>query len=152
MMLAGMTVVIVSSTLVYLRHQRNVNNQIEKYKTSRLDKEMADKTKEKIKTLMTSDKLYLDPDLTLKDLSSRLKIHSNYISRIINEQFEMSYNDYINMHRIEDVKEKLSDPEKNTKTVLEIMYETGFYSKSVFNTAFKKFTGLTPSEYRRTHA
>ncbi len=151
-MLLIMIVLTISSSLVYLRHQRKVNNQIEKYKTSRLDKEMADKTKEKIKTMMASEKLYLDPDLSLKDLSSRLKIHSNYISRIINEQFKMSYNDYINMHRIEDVKTKLSDPEINTKTVLEIMYETGFYSKSVFNTAFKKFTGITPSEYRKTHA
>jgi len=151
-MLVVMTVLIVSSSLVYLRHQRKVNRHIEKYKTSRLDKEMADKTKEKIKILMTTDKLYLDPDLTLKDLSSRLNLHSNHISRIINEKFEMSYNDYINMHRIEDVKEKLLNPETNTKTVLEIMYETGFYSKSVFNTAFKKFTGITPSEYRKTHA
>ena len=100
---------------------------------------------------MVKDKLYLNPDLSLRDLSSRLNIHSNYISRIINEQFEMSYNDYINMYRIEEIKAKLTDPEKNSKTVLEIMYETGFYSKSAFNTAFKKFTGTTPSEYRRAH-
>ncbi len=151
MMLVVMFVLTVSSGIVYLRHQKRVSNQIEKYKTSRLTKEMTDKAKEKIKTLMVSERLYLDPDLSLKDLSSRLKIHSNYISRIINEQFKMSYNDYVNMYRIEEVKQNLSDPEKNAKTVLEIMYETGFYSKSVFNTAFKKFTGVTPSEFRRTH-
>ena len=151
-MLVVMFLLTASSGIVYWRHQRVVSNQMEKYRTSRIDKEMTDRARDKIKSLMESEKLYLDPDLNLKDLSARLKIHSNYISRIINEQFKMSYNDYVNMHRIEDVKQKLSDPEKNAKTVLEIMYETGFYSKSVFNTAFKKFTGITPSEYRRTHA
>jgi AraC-like DNA-binding protein len=61
----------------------------------------------------------------------------------------MSYNDFINKYRVEEVKVRFSDPENKNKTVLEIMYETGFYSKSVFNTAFKKFTGMTPSEYRK---
>ncbi len=99
--------------------------------------------------LMDREKLFLDPDLTLRDLSVRLKIHYNYISRIINEHFGMSYNDFINKYRVDEVKKRLSDPDYMNKTVLEIMYETGFYSKSVFNTAFKKFTGMTPSEYRK---
>jgi len=35
------------------------------------------------------------------------------------------------------------------KTVLEILYETGFNSKSVFNTAFKKHTGMTPTQFKK---
>jgi AraC-like DNA-binding protein len=98
---------------------------------------------------MTEEKLFLNPDLTLGHLARRLKIHSNYISRIINEQFDMSYNDYINRYRVEEVKNRFSNPDFSDKTVLEIMYDTGFYSKSVFNMAFKKFTGMTPTEYRK---
>ena len=150
-MLVVMFLLTASSGIVYLRHQRVVSNQMEKYRTSRMDKEMTDRARDKIKSLMESEKVYLDPDLNLKDLSARLKIHSNYISRIINEQFKMSYNDYVNMYRIEDVKQKLSDPETSAKTVLEIMYETGFYSKSVFNTVLKNLpVSRLPNTAERT--
>jgi ligand-binding sensor domain-containing protein/AraC-like DNA-binding protein len=146
--ITGLTV---TSTLVYFRHKRRVQIQIEKYKTSRLDPQRAEKIIPQLRELMESEKLYLNPDLSLGELSKRLHIHYNHISRIINEHFDVSYNDYINKYRIEDVKQKLVDPVHRDKTVLEIMYETGFYSKSVFNTAFKKFTNTTPSDFRKNH-
>jgi len=51
--------------------------------------------------------------------------------------------------RIAEAKQKLLDPKESEKTILEIAYEVGFYSKSVFNTAFKKFTGITPSQFKQ---
>ncbi len=138
-----------SSTLIYYNHKRKKQKQLEKYKTSRLDPMKTEEIISALDDLMDKEKLFLDPDLTLRDLSIRLKIHYNYISQIINEHFGMSYNDFINKYRVEEVKNRLADPAYKNKTVLEIMYETGFYSKSVFNTAFKKFTGMTPSEYRK---
>jgi ligand-binding sensor domain-containing protein/AraC-like DNA-binding protein len=139
----------ISSLFIYQAHRRKKQKQHDKYKTSALDPAKIEETINDLSTIMSNEKLYLDPDLTLRDLADRLKIHYNYISRIINEKFGMSYNDYVNKYRIDEVKKRFSDPKFADKTVLEIMYETGFYSKSVFNTAFKKFTGMTPSEYRK---
>jgi AraC-like DNA-binding protein len=55
----------------------------------------------------------------------------------------------VNSYRIEEAGKRLADPAEDHKTILEIAYDTGFYSKSVFNTAFKKFTGMTPSQYKK---
>jgi ligand-binding sensor domain-containing protein/AraC-like DNA-binding protein len=146
-----LVIVSASSGLVYLQHRRRIRKQIDKYRTSTLAPERADEIVSRLRILMEEEKIFLDPELSLRDLSERLKIHYNHISRIINENFKLSYNDFVNKYRIDEVKRKLADPEQKNKTVLELMYETGFYSKSVFNTAFKKFTGITPSKYRKKY-
>ena len=99
---------------------------------------------------MEEEKIFLDPDLTLQKLSQQLHVHYNHLSQIINKHMNKSFNDYINSYRIEEARKKLADPEESGKTILEIAYDTGFYSKSVFNTAFKKFTGMTPTQYKKT--
>ena len=121
----------------------------EKYKTSALLPETVEQILPRLIVLMEKEKVYLEPDLTLKKLSERLHVHYNHLSQIINEHLETSFNDYVNKYRIEEAQKKLSDPKEARKNILEIAYDTGFYSKSVFNTAFKKFTGLTPTEYRK---
>lgn len=121
----------------------------EKYKTSALTAERAVELEKKIRELMEAKKIYLDGNLTLKKLSEELMVHPNYLSQIINETFRQSFNDFINRYRIEAARGKLQDPKESHKTILEIAYDTGFYSKSVFNTAFKKFTGMTPSQFRK---
>ena len=105
----------------------------------------------RLRESMENEQIYLNPDLTLTALSKKVGIHTNYLSRLINEKFKMNYSDYINLFRIQEAQKLLSDPAHQEKTVLEILYEVGFYSKSVFNTAFKKFTGETPSSFRRRH-
>ena len=84
-----------------------------------------------------------------KDLAGELNIHYNHLSRILNEHFKLSFNDFINEFRIRTAMQILSDPTQKHQTILQVMYQTGFYSKSVFNTAFKKFCGKTPTEYRK---
>jgi AraC-like DNA-binding protein len=121
----------------------------EKYKTSALLPETVDQVLPKLTRLMQEEKVFLDPDLSLQKLSQHLHVHYNHLSQIINEHMGKSFNDYINSYRIEEARKKLADPAESQKTVLEIAYDTGFYSKSVFNTAFKKFTGMTPSQYKK---
>lgn len=123
-----------------------------KYKTSALLPETVEQVLPRLMQLMEQEKVFLNADLTLKSLAARLSVHYNYLSQIINEQMKQSFNDFINGYRIEEARKKLVDPAEKDKTVLDIAYETGFYSKSVFNTAFKKFTGMTPSQYRKTAA
>ena len=120
-----------------------------KYSTSALTEDRAQAIQKRLLELMERDKIFLDPDLTLKKLASQLQVHPNYLSQIINESLKQSSNDFINRFRIEHVKERLLDEEDAQKTILDIALESGFYSKSVFNTAFKKFTGTTPSKFRK---
>jgi ligand-binding sensor domain-containing protein/AraC-like DNA-binding protein len=134
----------------HIRYRRNRKQRM-KYSTSTISEDRMDKVFAELNTLMAEEKIYLDPDLTLKKLAERLHVHYNHISRIINEKYGSSFNNYINRYRVEEAQRRLADPELGKKNILEIMYDVGFYSKSTFNTAFKKFAGCSPSEYRRKH-
>ncbi|MFZ5518658.1 MAG: helix-turn-helix domain-containing protein [Candidatus Zhuqueibacterota bacterium] len=98
---------------------------------------------------MDSQKPYLEPGLTIDDLSEQLAIPVWKLSQVINYSFQQNFFNFINSYRIQEVKQKLIDPQNNRKTILEILYETGFNSKSTFNDVFKKTTGKTPKEFRR---
>jgi AraC-like DNA-binding protein len=141
-----------AGSAVYLRNRKRHKKQIERYRMLCLDPGRVEDIVQRLLRLMEEDKLYLDPDLSLSELSKRLKVHYNHLSRIINEKLGLNYNDFINKYRIEETKRKLADPRESASTILDIIYSSGFYSKSVFNTAFKKFTGMTPSEYRKKHS
>jgi len=108
----------------------------------------AEKYVSQIQHLMSLEKPYLDADLTLPQLSTRLQIPSHLLSRVINENFELNFFDFINQYRVDEVKSKLNNPEFGHLSILGIAFECGFNSKSAFNRVFKKLTGLTPSEYK----
>ncbi len=91
---------------------------------------------------------FLDPDLTLEKLAQQQTVSSGHLSRIINRYGNKSFNDFINELRVEQAKVLLSDPDYDPYTIVSIGLECGFNSKSTFYSAFKKFTSLTPSQYR----
>ena len=99
--------------------------------------------------LMNDERLYTDVELTLQNLAERLGISSGYLSRIINEKENKNFFEFVNAFRIEEVKEKLVDKEYHHYSILGIALESGFKSKTTFNTVFKKFTGQTPSSYQK---
>ncbi|MEM6632633.1 MAG: helix-turn-helix domain-containing protein [Bacteroidota bacterium] len=105
---------------------------------------------ESLLALMEEEKLYKDIDLTLNSLSERLQISSGYVSQIINEKEQKNFFEFVNTYRVEAVKSKLLDPAFNNYTIMGIALESGFKSKSTFNAVFKKFTGQTPSGYKRS--
>ncbi|UCE22428.1 MAG: helix-turn-helix domain-containing protein, partial [Candidatus Aminicenantes bacterium] len=140
-----------AGAVILISHQRRQRRRRDKYKTIPIDSKRIEDVLARLLHLMDEERLFLDPDLTLNKLSLRLRIHYNHLSRIINERFGLSYNDFINKYRIEEARKKLTAPEEKESTILDIAYSTGFYSKSVFNAAFKKFTGMTPTEYRQKH-
>ncbi len=106
---------------------------------------------QKLMNYMSSEKPYLTSTLTLKELSDRLEINPRILSKIINEKKNQNFFDFINRYRIEDAKMILSNPAKKKMTILEVLYGVGFNSKSVFNTTFKKYSGVTPTEYRKKY-
>lgn len=104
---------------------------------------------DKLVHYIKTEELYSDPDLTIFDLAKQIDMPSKDLSVLINKKLKQHFFLFINNFRIEKAKELLHDPEQNNLTVLEILYDVGFNSKSSFNTAFKKNTGMTPTEYRK---
>jgi AraC-like DNA-binding protein len=122
----------------------------EKYRRSGLSDESAEEIKRKLLTLMTSDKPFLSKDLTLQKLAELLKTSSHNLSEVINTRIHQSYYDFINQYRVEEFKSRLTDPESERYNLLSIAFDSGFQSKGTFNSIFKKFTGMTPSEFKAT--
>lgn len=103
--------------------------------------------KEIISTKMRAEKLHENPRLSLAELAEALGTNSRIISTVINRGFDMNFNDYINHHRIEALKQKIDQGELEHKTWLGLALECGFNSKATFNRAFKKSTQMSPKEY-----
>lgn len=104
----------------------------------------------KLKKYMLNEKPFLNPALTIQDISKEMNFPVRELSVLINHQLGQHFYDFVNTYRIENAMEILKDPSKSKVTILEILYEVGFNSKSSFNTAFKKHTGNTPTEFRKT--
>ncbi|MHB0756356.1 helix-turn-helix domain-containing protein [Polaribacter sp. M15] len=102
-----------------------------------------------LKNFMLDKKPYLNPSLTIRKLAEELKMNSRDLSVLINQHLNQHFFDFVNQYRIEEAKSILKNPKKREFTVLEVLYEVGFNSKSSFNTAFKKHTGTTPTQFRK---
>ena len=111
------------------------------------DIDLLDEWKSKISVLMESEKIYEDPELSLTQVAKQLKTNPSLLSKIINQGFQLNFNDFINNYRITAVKEKLQAGEQKSQTLLGIAYDCGFNSKATFNRAFKKATGASPKEW-----
>jgi YesN/AraC family two-component response regulator len=115
---------------------------------NRLNNVRIDEITEKIFTMMNNEKVYQEPDLTLQMLADKIKIPPYQVSLAINEGMQKTFYELVNGHRVEEAKRLLLDSKNKNYTILSVGFEAGFNSKTTFNTVFKKFTGLTPTEYR----
>lgn len=106
----------------------------------------------KIHNYITEQKKYYDPYISLEKLSAELDMSMGKLSMLVNQISERNFSDYINGLRIDDAKKLLAEPDFKHYTIVAIGLECGFNSKSTFYTAFKKFTGQTPTAYRKQYA
>lgn len=104
---------------------------------------------QQLRTLMETEKIYLNTGLTLSALAQEMNMNSSEISRIINTAEGMNFNDFINSYRVKAVKEAIQAGKADQYTLLAIAFESGFNSKATFNRTFKKFTQQSPSEFLR---
>ncbi len=125
-------------------------NETSKYMGSNLTPDQIEEYKKQLLDLFNTEKPFLNPQVSLADLSEKLSISTKHLSQVINQSFNKSFFDFINTFRIQEVQRILKESRDDKMTVLEAMYEAGFNSKSSFNTAFKKETGQTPTEFRKT--
>lgn len=135
---------------------RGVNSQLKvieeiipKQKSFPLVDDEKNKQIESLKDFMISNEPYLDSSLTIQDLAEQVKMPVKDLSALINLYMNKHFFDFINEYRIEKTKEILKDSSKRDLTILEILYQVGFNSKSSFSTSFKKHTGKTPTEFRK---
>ncbi len=120
-----------------------------KYRTSSLSKKERDAYMNQILDYMETEKPYLDYELTLGKLADALEIPSYHLSEVLNEALGKNFYDFINIYRVEAVKEHMADPKTSNLTLLAIAFDAGFNSKTAFNRAFKKATGLSPSRFKQ---
>ncbi len=120
---------------------------LKKYQRSGLKNKDVSDLVNKIRKYMVIEKPYLDRELTIYDLSNQLKISKHILSEVINEHMGMNFYNLVNEYRIKEVKERMESDDYRQLTILAIAYDSGFNSKSSFNTIFKEKTGQTPSEY-----
>ena len=104
----------------------------------------------KLLFLIEEKKIHHNPNLSRDSVAEQLELSNSYLSQIIKENTSVNFSDYINSHRIKDVKLMLKDPTFDKYSLLSIGLECGFNSKTSFYTNFKKETGLTPKEYKNT--
>ncbi|UKN00455.1 helix-turn-helix domain-containing protein [Paracrocinitomix mangrovi] len=119
-------------------------------KKALLDDSSAEEYRLKLVSHLKRTEPYLDAGLTLRDLANQIDIHPNKLSWLINEMHEQNFNQFINNYRIEHFKKLAVNPENAQFSILGLAYDSGFNSKTVFNTYFKKSTGMSPKEWIST--
>jgi AraC-like DNA-binding protein len=119
----------------------------EKYKGEMLDPEQIKPIIKRLNEYMLEEKPFLDPNYSISQLSQEMEISSRELSKLMNQYLNQNFHDYINNFRIEEFKRLVKDPGNSKFSILSLSMDSGFRSKSTFNTAFKKFTGTTPSRY-----
>lgn len=122
----------------------------QKYQKTALPPEKLEEYTKELIRYMETEKPYLNPSLNINELANRVSIPSHYISQILNRRLNQNFYHFVNKYRIEESKRIFMD-KANQMNVLEVLYETGFNSKSTFNRIFKKHTGMTPTQYINSH-
>jgi AraC-like DNA-binding protein len=119
-----------------------------KYARSGLHEEQAEEYLTRLLKYMDDEKPYLDGNLNINDLSRKTGIPRHYITEVLNEKHGRNFFTFINEYRVKEVISRINNPRYQHYTILAIAFDSGFNSKSTFNTFFKSYTGKTPSEYR----
>jgi AraC-like DNA-binding protein len=128
-------------------HDTGEENNAKKYQRSGLKQQDVARYIDMLEHHMTTEKPYLERELSIYDLSEQLNIPRHFLSEVINEHLGKNFYNLVNDYRVEEVKKRLEDPAYRHLTILAIAYDSGFNAKSSFNTIFKEKTGMTPSEY-----
>lgn len=119
----------------------------EKYRTSSLDSLKEEELFSRLEKLVQAEQVFLNPNLSLRDVSDHLHTNTKYLSQVINSRAGQNFHRYINEYRVTHVKDKLRDPSLRHLTLHGIALQCGFNSKSTFYKVFKEITGQTPKEF-----
>jgi AraC-like DNA-binding protein len=145
----GLTVFLfINAVMFVMLYKPDAHFFVPKYRNSRLAEPDKLDYLQKLKSYMEAEKPFLNPDITLEVLANELNINPRLLSQIINDSFKKNFKSFILEYRIQESMRILADQKHSRLTILEILYQVGFNSKSAFNNQFKLYTNLTPLEYR----
>lgn len=122
---------------------------IEAVKTQRLSNEQVSSLSAQLDSLMVNEKIFLENEINLATVAEKLGISIHDTSYLINEVTGSNFYNFVNRHRVEEAKTLLASSKADKLNMLGIAFESGFNSKTAFNTAFKKWVGISPSEYAK---
>lgn len=105
---------------------------------------------EAVTRAIEQDEIYLDPEITLDQLAKKIACTPRQVSRVINHHYQQNFFEFINSYRVERAKKLLLT--QATLPMLDVMDQAGFSSKSAFNRFFKKYTQLTPTQFRQQNS
>lgn len=128
---------------------RNHTFSLEKYPTSHIDTSLSKNLLESIVSLFETEEIYLNPKLSLSEVAQSLETPPRVISQVVNENKGMNFSEFVNFYRIEKAKDLLVSSEAKDEKIVSIAYDSGFGNVTSFNLAFKSFTGLTPSQFKK---
>lgn len=103
----------------------------------------------RIRNTMEKQQLYLKQNLNIEDFARQVGIHFREVSSIINKEFNTNFFEFVNEYRVNRAKQMLLDPQYAQMTILDILLESGFNSKSSFHRFFKRYTGMSAAEFRK---
>jgi AraC-like DNA-binding protein len=122
-----------------------------KYSKSGLNSEGSTLIATQLQDLMAREKPYLNPGLTIAELSDRMDIPKHQLSQAINAELGSNFYELVNQYRVNEFKKQAIDPANSHLSILGVALECGFNSKATFNQVFKKSEGVTPSAYVKLH-
>jgi len=143
--------------LIFVNQVRPVSNsrtnsdKTKLYSTYNLKDEELLLLEQKLRDLMETKKVYLKPDLSLKDLAENLDVLPHHLSYLLNIKFNQNFYEFINNYRLEAVKNELINPNNKHLSIFAIACDCGFNSQSTFNRIFKQKMGVSPSKYREQY-
>lgn len=136
---------------IIFKHEKDLVSEIpdkEKYKGSNLSDQESEEILKRLEQKMKEELLFTRQSLGIAELASELEVSKHWISQVINEKLGSNFYDFVNRYRVEAFKVRLCDPQYEHLTMLGIALECGFSSKSSFNQVFKRFEGVTPSQFK----
>ena len=122
-----------------------------KYRKSGLAEKDIDEIAARVSRYMEEERPFLHASLRLADLANGAGVPPHHLTEVLNQHFGQKFTDYVNGYRVAEAKQLLTDAQ-NDPTMLAVAYAAGFNSKNSFNRAFRKFTGLSPTEYKKEGA
>jgi ligand-binding sensor domain-containing protein/AraC-like DNA-binding protein len=122
-----------------------------KYKGTPLNPYFAEECIKKLKHLMEVEKLYTDADISLQSLADKISITPHQLSQLLNEKLNHNFADFINSYRIEEARQILQGPKGARQRMTAVAAAVGFNTLAAFYSAFKKYTAMTPAQYKRKH-
>ena len=136
--------------LGYFRPELIGRSSIKKYEKTSISEFDSSEKIEQLISLVNDERVYLNSNISLSELANQLGISRHHLSRLVNENLGVSFSDLINSKRIDRAKELMNRSDYTGQKLIAIAFDSGFNNKTNFYLAFKKHTGQSPSEYKKT--